>query len=108
MIKINKILNSVTFKRILVFFVVGLVSRSVVNYVYDINVLKEYTNMIFIICPGFMTYFVYDLPIISLNVLDLKLIRSAIKVYCENYYFSGKFDAEMFISNMNYEKIYIF
>src|SRR2546423_12701142 len=99
--KIRKFLNSVLFRRILVIFVVGFVSRCIINYVYDVNVFKEYTNVVSIMYYGFMTYFIYDLPKISLNVFDFKLIKSVIRVFCENYYFSGKLDTKMFTSNID-------
>jgi hypothetical protein len=100
----NKFVSSVLLRRIFGVFVVGLVSRGIINYIYDINVLEEYINIVFIVYSVLIAYFLYDLPIMSLNVFDLKLIRSVIRVYCENYYFSGKFDVKMFSNNINYYK----
>jgi hypothetical protein len=51
------IIKSVTFRRVLVIFVVGLVSRGIVNWVGDINVFKEYTNIISIIYYGLFACF---------------------------------------------------
>jgi hypothetical protein len=107
--KIKRFLKSVTFRRILVIFVVGLVSRCLVNYVYDINVFKDYTHMISIVYYGFMACFtglVYEFPSITLNVFDIKLIRGVIKVYCENYFsLDGKdkilVGGDMFSGNIN-------
>ena len=110
--RINNILSSVIFKRILIIFVVGLVSRSVVNLVFDINVFKEYTEVISLIYYGFMacfTGFVYELPQISFNVFNFDLVRSAIRsVFKEtSFLFSGKMlcNDYMFIDNMNISKI---
>jgi hypothetical protein len=92
MSRIKIILNNVTFRRILVIFLVGLVSRSVVNYVYDINVFKDYTSGISLIYYGFMagfSGFVYELPKICFNVFDLKLVRCAIKMFCEGNFMVG-------------------
>ena len=69
--RINKILNSVTFRRILVIFVVGLISRTLVNYVFEINVFKNYSTNISLIYYGFMACFsamVHELPLgVSIN-----------------------------------------
>ena len=88
---IKNIYNSIVFRRILVIFLVGLVSRVLVNYVLEINVFKEYTNVISLGYYGFMACFsglVYELPRISFNVLDIKLVRSAIRVVCEGGFLS--------------------
>ena len=82
----NRIFNSVIFRRILVIFVVGLVSRGIINYVYDVNVFKEYTGYISLIYYGFMvcfTGFVYELPSISFKVLNISVIRSAVRVFLD-------------------------
>jgi hypothetical protein len=79
-------LNNVTFHRILVIFIVGLVSRSVVNYVYDVNVFKDYMESISLTYYAFMawfTVFVHSLPKISFNVFDIKLVKGVIKLFCE-------------------------
>jgi DMSO reductase anchor subunit len=86
MILFNKVLSSVAFRRILVIFFVGLVSRCVVNYVYDINVFKDYTNSLSLIYYAFMALFtgvIYELPKISFNVFDINLIRVLIKKIVE-------------------------
>jgi hypothetical protein len=45
------------------------------------------------------TGLIYNLPSISLNVFNIKLIRSAIKISCENYL--GKLENKMFTTNMD-------
>ena len=84
MSRLKSILNSNAFKRMLVIFFVGLVSRSIVNYVYDINVFKEYINVVSLIYYGFLagfSGFVYEFPKISSNVFNFKLVRNAIKLF---------------------------
>jgi hypothetical protein len=43
--RISLIFSSVTFKGILVIFLVGLITISIVNLVFYINVFKDYTAM---------------------------------------------------------------
>lgn len=93
MSRIFMILRSVAFKRILVIFAVGLVSRVGINYACDINVFKEYTNVVSLIYYGFMACFVgyiSDLPNIGFNVFDYKVISSAIKHCYESLYSDDK------------------
>ena len=79
---LKRIINSVIFRKILVIFVMGLVSRFVVNGVFDdVNVLKEYTSYILLVYYSIMACF--ELSIISFNVLDIKLVKDAIKMFCE-------------------------
>jgi hypothetical protein len=82
--KIKLVLNSVVFRRILVIFVVGLLSRSVVNIIFDMNVFREYTNIVSIVYYGFMAVlsgFVCELPSINFNSLRLDVIRDAVKSF---------------------------
>ena len=65
-------------------FLVGLVSRTVINYAYDLSVFEEYANnisLIYYACMAGFSVFVSDLPGISLKVLDFKGIKSVIKVF---------------------------
>jgi hypothetical protein len=110
--KINNILKSVIFRRILVIFVVGLVSRSLVNLVFDINVFKDYTEAISLIYYGFMACFsgfVQGLPQISFNVFKFNLVKSAIRNVVSDIssLFSDKMlsNDRMFIDNFNIAKI---
>jgi hypothetical protein len=54
---VKKVLCSVTFRRILVIFVVGLMSRTVVNHTFDVNVFKDYSTTISLVYYGFMACF---------------------------------------------------
>ena len=86
---LSRVLRSVGFRKVLVIFLVGLVLRGVLNYVYDINVVKEYSNLISLTYFGFMvgfSGFVYELPSISFSVSDFKSIRETIKVVVSNYF----------------------
>jgi hypothetical protein len=86
MSRIKNVLNNIVFRRILVIFIVGLVSRSLVNLVFDINVFKDYTSVVSLIyygCMACFSGFVSELPSISINVFNIKLIRNAIKMVCE-------------------------
>jgi hypothetical protein len=90
--RINNILKSVTFKRILVIFVVGLVSRLVVNWCFDVNVFKDYSNVTFSIYWGFIVGFltvIDELPHMSFNVFNYKLIKSGVRIYLDNILKSG-------------------
>jgi hypothetical protein len=85
--KINKIWNGVVFRKILIIFIVGLVSRSVVNLVFEVNVFKDYTILISLTYYAFMacfTGFVGELPSISFSVFDITFVRSAIRSFCQN------------------------
>lgn len=110
--RINNIFKSVIFRRILVIFVVGLVSRSVVNWGFDINVFKEYTEAISLIYYGFMACFsgfVQGLPQISFNVFKFNLVKSDIRKVVSDIssLFSDKMlsNDRMFIDNFNIDKI---
>jgi hypothetical protein len=82
----SKILNNIIFKRILVIFVVGLVSRSVVNIVFDVNVFKDFMGVISLGYYGLMACFsayVSELTHINLSSLNLNVFRSAAKAVSE-------------------------
>lgn len=109
---IVKFLGSVTFKRIFIIFVVGLASRSVVNWFFDINVFKEYTEVISLVYYGFMACFagfLHEFSNISLNIFKFDLIRSAIRNVVSDISFLFKdkmlYNDRMFIDNLNYSKI---
>lgn len=91
--KIVMIVNSNVFRRIMVIFLVGFITRCIINYVYDINVFKEYSTIVSLMYYGFMagfSGFVYVLPKISLSIFDRKLIGDAIKMFFEGSLFGGK------------------
>jgi hypothetical protein len=81
--RFNRMLNSAGFKKVLVIFIVGLVLRGVLNYIYDIEVFKEYSNTILLLYFGFMGCclgVVYELPIFSFNLFDIKTIVNSIRI----------------------------
>lgn len=84
---IKKIIFSNTFKKILLIFIVGFISRILVNYIYDVNVFKEYTTSISLVYYSCMACFVgivNELPKISVNVLDFSIIRKAFQFLVSN------------------------
>lgn len=93
--RIINFFNNVIFRKIVMIFVVGLISRSVVNLVFDINVFKDYTNYISLVYYVFMaccSEVVYELSTISFNVFNIfniKLVRNAIKMFFEDSFMVG-------------------
>ena len=103
--RISEFLRGVVFKRIVIIFVVGLVSRSLVNIVYDINVFKDYTTSISLMYYVFMacfTGFLQEFPNISLNAFKFNIVKSAITTVASDMYYGGKIPNQMFISNEKY------
>jgi hypothetical protein len=88
--RVNNILNSSIFRRILVIFMVGLVSRVLVNLVFDID---GYLGIILLSYYGLITCFIgyiFDMPTIGFNVFNIRLIIYAIKEYFNGEVSSGK------------------
>ena len=56
--EILKIFNKKSIIKIFIIFIVGFIIRIIVNYVYNINVFIDYTNIISIIYYYFMAFFV--------------------------------------------------
>jgi hypothetical protein len=87
---------------VLVIFVVGFVSRVLVNNFWDVNVFLDYLNSISLGYYGFMSIFVvlvhelfsyFDLkllPKISMDVFSISSIRKAILVIFNNIGNKGK------------------
>jgi len=81
---------------VLVIFVVGLVSRVLVNNFWDVNVFVDYLNSISLLYYGFMSIFVVlvnelfsyidikILPKISMDVFRISSIRKSISVIISN------------------------
>src|SRR2546423_1099241 len=77
---ISRVFSRLNFTKVLIIFAVGLISRVIVNYVYDINVFKDYTNVISLTYYGGFAWFVgfvNGIPKISLDALKLSNIRNA-------------------------------
>ena len=86
--KIKNIFNNIVLGRILVVFIVGLVSRIVIDIIFEINVFVEY-NPISLIYYGVMLLFssvICDLQFI--NSFNFKLVKEAINMFLENKYSS--------------------
>lgn len=88
MLLIKSVLGNIVFRRILVIFVIGLVSRILINYVYDVDVFKDFissTSLIYYVFITCFVSFVKDFNIISFNVFNFKIIRSGVVMVCKNY-----------------------
>jgi len=73
-----------------VIFVVGLVSRLMVNLVCDTNVYKEYTSIISIAYYGLFACFTLNITQIGFNVFNINFISDAIKSFYDNKLFGDK------------------
>jgi hypothetical protein len=76
--------------RILVIFTVGLISRILVNLAFDIDVFKEYINLISLTYYGFMAGLVGYFSNISSICLNFRLITNIIKKCCEDIFLDDK------------------
>ena len=97
-----KRMSKLNFIKILVIFVVGFISRILVNYLYGINVFVDYLNSISIGYYSLMAIFVVLvnelfsyidlklLPKISLDVFSISSIRKAFSVIINNIGNKGK------------------
>lgn len=100
--RIKYVFNRLNFSKVLVIFMVGFVTRVLINYVYDINVFVDYLNSISLGYYGFMAIFVVLvnelfsyidlklLPKISVDVFRISSIRKAISVIINNIGNKGK------------------
>lgn len=98
----NRIFNRLNLSKVLVIFVVGFVSRVLVNYFWDVNVFIDYLNSISLGYYGFMGIFVVLvnelfsyidlklLPKISLDVFSISSIRRGISSIISNIGHKGK------------------
>ncbi len=92
----NRNINRLNLSKVLVIFVVGLVSRVLVNNFWDVNVFVDYLNSISLLYYGFMSIFVVlvnelfsyidikILPKISMDVFRISSIRKSISVIISN------------------------
>jgi hypothetical protein len=76
---LNKIFNKPNLNKILIIFVVGLTSRILINYIYNINVFIDYFNKVSIIYYVLMSMFIvlihevvtyFDINIIPYCIFD--------------------------------------
>jgi len=83
----KNVFNKGNLSKIIIIFIVGFVSRSMINNIYSINVFTDYTNsvsVIYYIFMAFMTVLIhetvgyFDFPTINLEVLKISSIRKGI------------------------------
>jgi hypothetical protein len=99
---LGKIFSRLNTIKILVIFVVGFVSRVLVNYFWDVNVFVDYLNSISLGYYGFMVIFVVLvnevfsyidiklLPKISMDVFSISSIRRGVSAIITNIGNKGK------------------
>lgn len=115
---IKKIVSGITFKKILIIFLVGLVSRIVINCSLDVNVFKEYTNAISLVYYAVMasfTVFINNLPSINLSMFKPSIISEAINILLSgslhgkymvvNGYFTNNLPEELRNNDINRSKL---
>lgn len=111
---IKKFILGITFRKIIIIFFVGLFSRVAINYSLNINVFKEYTNVIslcYYVSMASFTVFVNSLTSIDLSVLKISMISEAIslllfgnnKCMVTNGYFNNNFSTDN--SNNRYKPV---
>jgi hypothetical protein len=100
--RIRSVFNRLNLSKVLVIFMVGFVTRVLINDVYDINVFVDYLNTISLTYYGMMAIFVVLvnelfsyidlklLPKISMDVFSISSIRKAISVIMSNLGNKGK------------------
>lgn len=100
---ISRICNRLNLSKVLVIFVVGFVSRVLVNYLWDVNVFVDYLNSISLGYYGFMAVFVVlvnelfsyidikSFPSISIkDVFSISSIRRGVSAIITNIGNKGK------------------
>lgn len=88
-LKDSFLVNFKLLKKVIIIFFVGLAFRFFINYIYDINVFKDYTSVISLLYYGFMSsfaVFINEFPKIGFNFFNFKLIKSAIKEYFDKLF----------------------
>jgi hypothetical protein len=112
--RIIYIFNRVNFSKVLVIFVVGFVSRVLVNNFWNVNVFVDYLNSISLGYYSFMAIFlvlVHELfsyidlkllPKISMDVFSISSIRKAISVIISNI---GNKDKVPISGNLGVDKV---
>ena len=102
---IKNFLSSITFRKIVIIFSVGLTTRIFINYCFDVNVFKEYTSFIslwYYLGMSSFTVFINSLPAINWNVFNVAIVTEAI-----NTIIFGRSDHMMiqgyFSDNLSYE-----
>jgi len=115
--RIRSVFNRLNLSKVLVIFMVGFVTRVLINDVYDINVFVDYLNTISLTYYGMMAIFVVLvnelfsyidlklLPKISMDVFSISSIRKSFSVIINNIGNKGKIPISSGDSNLVSEKI---
>lgn len=91
---LSRVFNKGNLIKILIIFIIGFVLRSVVNYVYDINVITDNIYSIFVLYYTFIAYvsiLVYELvsyfnfPSISYEVFNISSIRKGVSAILKRF-----------------------
>jgi hypothetical protein len=91
---LSRVLNKGNLSKFLIIFIIGFVSRSIVNYVYDINVytVNIYSiSVIYYIFMAFVSILVYELvsyfnfPSISYEVFNISSIRKGVSAILKRF-----------------------
>ena len=81
------IFKNKTLQKTFIIFLVGLLSRIFINNLYEINVFKEYMNIISLIFYSYMAVFtalIYELPSINLKIFNISVVKNVIKHVLQN------------------------
>lgn len=80
-------IKNVFVKRVLIIFLIGLVSRIGVNIVYGIDMFKDFNSSIELVSYAVMvscSVVVYELPEVNFNVFNFKVVNQVITEFCKD------------------------
>jgi hypothetical protein len=92
-----KVFNKVNLSKVFIIFIIGLISRGLINYIYDVNVFMEYTTGISLLYYTFMTFaivLVHEL----VNYFNISIIRYEILLSFIRKVFSVMNDEKLLVS----------
>src|SRR5438270_5560433 len=90
---LNKVFNKTNLSKVLIIFIIGFISRSIINYTYEVHVFLDYTNSISIMYYTFMAFIsivihelinYFNLPTINHEVFNISSIRKGISRIISN------------------------
>jgi hypothetical protein len=90
---LNKIFNKSNLKKILIMFILGFISRIFINNMYNINILSDYLQQIFVIFYFFLSFFIlfinefFDYFYLTLDinhVYNTNFKHKSLKIYTMN------------------------
>lgn len=91
---LSRVFNKGNLSKILIIFIIGFVSRIIVNYVYDINVFTYYIFSISVIYYTFMAFVIilvnevvsfFNFPSISLEVFNIPSIKRGVSAILKRF-----------------------